>query len=113
MHNFLTRRGTRTVSLATPVPSWTCVADIRDECVDCLDILGAEVPLVTQRQLEFIAGNRQSLVAYHVCDLEAKCGGDPGHCSQCGRRWGGEDLRDPSRGDASSSSQLTLTPVAP
>src|SRR5664280_2895181 len=92
MHNFPTRHGIRTVSLAMPVPFWTCVADICDECMDCLDVLGVEVPLVAQRQLQFIAGSRQSLVAYHVCGVEAKCGGDPGHCSQCGRRRGGEDL---------------------
>src|SRR5450759_1656194 len=113
MRQLLSRRGARTVSLATPVPCWTCVADIRDECMDCLDVLGAEVSLVTQRYLEFIAGSRKRLVARHVYDLEAKCGPELGYGDQCGRCRVGENLRDPPRGDAGSSSQLALAPVAP
>src|SRR5450756_3132525 len=82
MHQLLGKHRVRDFSLAMPVPCWTCVADVCDECMDCLDILGTEVSLVTQSQLEFTTGSRQPLVAHHVCDVEAKCGGDPGHCSQ-------------------------------
>src|SRR5450756_1468477 len=90
MHQLLSKHRVKDFSLAMPVPCWTCVADVCDECMDCLDLLGTEVSLVTQSQLEFTTGSRQPLVAHHVCDVEAKCGGDPGHCSQCGRRRGGE-----------------------